>query len=117
MASYATVPAADLESEATLLNSKPKTKTSLLVLGRCEPLEEGPGRYHSPELQFLYGRGRRRRHDERYSCASVGLLHGRRRGLGAEPAVGLHVSGGRGLRQSGVDLAAPQLRSVKAPCS
>ena len=27
MASYATVPAADLESEATLLNSKPKTKT------------------------------------------------------------------------------------------
>ena len=25
MASYATVPAADLESEATLLNSKPKT--------------------------------------------------------------------------------------------
>ena len=33
MASYATVPAADLESEATLLNSKPKTKTSLLVGG------------------------------------------------------------------------------------
>ena len=33
MASYATVPAADLESEATLLNSKPKTKTSLLVDG------------------------------------------------------------------------------------
>ena len=30
---YATVPAADLESEATLLNSKPKTKTSLLVGG------------------------------------------------------------------------------------
>ena len=30
MASYATVPA-DLESEATLLNSKPKTKTSLLA--------------------------------------------------------------------------------------
>ena len=33
MVSYATVPAADLESEATLLNSKPKTKTSLLVGG------------------------------------------------------------------------------------
>ena len=33
MASYATVPATDLESEATLLNSKPKTKTSLLVGG------------------------------------------------------------------------------------
>ena len=33
MASYATVPAADLESEATLLVSKPKTKTSLLVGG------------------------------------------------------------------------------------
>ena len=33
MASYTTVPAADLESEATLLNSKPKTKTSLLVGG------------------------------------------------------------------------------------
>ena len=33
MASYATVPAADLDSEATLLNSKPKTKTSLLVGG------------------------------------------------------------------------------------
>ena len=33
MASYATVPAADLESEATLLNSKPKAKTSLLVGG------------------------------------------------------------------------------------
>ena len=33
MASYATVPAVDLESEATLLNSKPKTKTSLLVGG------------------------------------------------------------------------------------
>ena len=30
MASYATVPAADLESEASLLNSKPKAKTSLL---------------------------------------------------------------------------------------
>ena len=33
MASYATVPATDLESEATLLNGKPKTKTSLLVGG------------------------------------------------------------------------------------
>ena len=33
MASYATVPATDLESEATLLNSKPKTKTSFLVGG------------------------------------------------------------------------------------
>jgi len=34
MASYATVPAADLESEATLLNKpKAKTKTSLLVGG------------------------------------------------------------------------------------
>jgi len=33
MASYATVPAADLESEATLLNSKPKAKTSLLIGG------------------------------------------------------------------------------------
>ena len=33
MASYATVPAADVESEATLLNSKPKTKTSLLIGG------------------------------------------------------------------------------------
>ena len=33
MVSYATVPATDLESEATLLNSKPKTKTSFLVGG------------------------------------------------------------------------------------
>ena len=33
MVSYATVPATDLESEATLLNSKPKTKISLLVGG------------------------------------------------------------------------------------
>ena len=33
MAKYATVPAADLESEATMLNSKPKTKSSLLVGG------------------------------------------------------------------------------------
>ena len=79
MASYATVPAADLESEATLLNSKPKTKTSLLVGGVAAAA---------------------------FVC-----------GLGAEPAVGLHLSGGRGLRQSGVDIAAPQLRSVKAPCS
>ena len=46
MVSYATVPATDLESEATLLNSKPKTKISLLVGGvaamRCRV--QGVGR-------------------------------------------------------------------------
>ena len=125
MASYATVPAADLESEATLLNSKPKTKTSLLVGGvaaaafvlgvlsmtalrtspsvRSAAFDANTGRT-DPINIILFG-SKERAETPNGMC------------LGAEPAVGLHVSGGRGLRQSGVDLAAPQLRSVKAPCS